>query len=347
MTRWKRAFAYAATTPVMLLGASAVHAADHLDAPALRTAGAGDRDINDLYAFQSPVDANNSVLILTVNPFAGVMNPFGTTSPTTFGTDVDYQFEVDTDGDAVPDITYSTTFAAPVAGQQAFTMLRNGTPFATGTTGVNNAVSTGGMVTAGLFDDPFFFDLVGFNDGFNFTGDDTFAGAAVSAIVLELPSSDFGATNVGITARTVVGGNQVDRMGRPAINTVLIPTARKDEFNMADEANDFAAFGDDVNAAIAGLSSQANADALTGVLLPDVLTFDTTSADGFLNGRRLFDDVIDAELNLLSEGAVTGDLVDGNDLPFQSVFPYLAVPEPAAAGVLMLGGLAVRRRTRR
>ena len=35
------------------------------------------------------------------------------------------------------------------------------------------------------------------------------------------------------------------------------------------------------------------------VLLPDVLTFDQSSTDGFLNGRQLADDVIDAELGLL------------------------------------------------
>ena len=145
-----------------------------------------------------------------------------------------------------------------------------------------------------------------------------------------------------------MGGNQVDRMGRPAINTVLIPSSRKDEFNMADEANDFAAFGADVNAAIAGLSDQANADALTPILLADVLTFDTSNAAGFLNGRGLADDVIDAELTLLTGSSTPiGDGVDANDLPFQSVFPYLAVPEPATAGLVLVGGLALLGLTRR
>ena len=343
---------------LLLLPTTQLRAADHLDAPILQQAGMGDRDINDLYAFQSPANPNNTVLIMTVNPFAGVMNPAGTTSPMTFGTDVEYQIEIDNDGDAVPDITYSTTFGLAAGGVQSLSVNKNGNPFAAGSTGVNNIIATGGNVTAGLYDDPFFFDLVGFNNGLAFTGDDTFAGANVSAIVLEVPSSELnGATsNIGVTARTVVGGNQVDRMGRPAINTVLIPSARKDEFNEADEANDFTAFGTDVNAAITGLSNQANADVLTPILLPDVLTFDTADASGFLNGRRLADDVIDAELTLLT-GSPTpiGDGVDANDRAFLDVFPYLAspnpIPEPSTIVLAVLAfpaiGSCLRRRRNR
>ena len=60
--------------------------------------------------------------------------------------------------------------------------------------------------------------------------------------------------------------------------------------------------------------------------------------DGFPNGRRLGDDVTDIELRALAGGtpftpdfnkspnnALT-DGVDGNDLPFQGSFPYVAVP---------------------
>ena len=65
---------------------------------------------------------------------------------------------------------------------------------------------------------------------------------------------------------------------------------------------------------------------LTMVLLPDVLTFDQSSSAGFLNGRKLDDDVIDAELSLLTKGAVTTDMVDANDRMFTSQFPFLAPP---------------------
>ena len=55
---------------------------------------------------------------------------------------------------------------------------------------------------------------------------------------------------------------------------------------------------------------------------------------GFPNGRRLTDDVVDIELQAL-EGAITdgivaplatGDKVDANDKAFGSSFPYVALP---------------------
>ena len=72
----------------------------------------------------------------------------------------------------------------------------------------------------------------------------------------------------------------------------------------------------------------------------DLLVYDTTSDDGFLNGRRLEDDVIDAELGLLTLGAVAGDGVDANDVPFRDVFPYLAqqhtIPEPSGIALALV-----------
>ena len=322
-------------------------AADHLDAPAL--AGNGHLDINDVYVFQSPQNADNTVLIMTVNPFAGSI------SGVEFGTaEVEYEFLIDNTGDAVADLTYGATFFAdPVRDSQNILVTRNDASIAFGSTDNALATSGGGRVKAGLFDDPFFFDLAGFQDGLNFTGADAFAGADVSAIVLEVPSKELrdresNSPNIGVWARTLSEHHQVDRMGRPAINTVLIPSSRKDEFNVSEPVDDPANFGADVQATIEALSGDPNlAATLTGILLPDVLTFDTSSPDGFLNGRQLADDVIDAELNLLTGGAVTGDGVDANDLQFRDVFPYLApahrVPEPTTAILTVLGLLALPR----
>ena len=141
----------------------------------------------------------------------------------------------------------------------------------------------------------------------------------------------------------------------PRSTPVLISDGRKDDFNQVDPADQFEVFGEEVNAAIAGLSDQENADALTGVLLPDLLTYDSSDPSGFLNGRRLSDDVIDAELNLLTAGALTTDGVDGNDRVFLDAFPFLAssnaseaIPTPSAAAAgLALFGLAAARRRRR
>jgi hypothetical protein len=60
---------------------------------------------------------------------------------------------------------------------------------------------------------------------------------------------------------------------------------------------------------------------------------------GFPNGRRLTDDVVDIELQALEGAAQTGKLVsalakgdgvDANDNPFGSTFPYLALPNVGA-----------------
>ena len=54
-----------------------------------------------------------------------------------------------------------------------------------------------------------------------------------------------------------------------------------------------------MTARITALSGDAAyAEAIAPVLIPDVLTFELGNPAGFLNGRQLADDVIDAELSL-------------------------------------------------
>jgi hypothetical protein len=213
---------------------------------------------------------------------------------------------------------------------------------------------------AGLRDDPFFFDLGGYLDilskeaGKSFLGctsprTDFFAGKNVSAIVLELPASMLtrpGSSQIGVWSATTVGSKQIDRMGRPAINTVFIPQNpfektepyMKNQFNAGQPKNDQDRFRAEVVDSLqvlfslndgAGDDKSDDAKKIAGladVLLPDILTFDTAKSDGFLNGRRLADDVIDAELGLITEGAVKTDCVSRNDRAFRAAFPYLATP---------------------
>jgi hypothetical protein len=318
---------------VLVLAALAVTAiptlaADHLEAPLVQQDGR--TDINDLYAFRSPTDSGRTVLVMTVNPVAGVL------SPTAFDPRARYDFLVDDDGDAVADHTWSVRFGREADdGSQAVRVHAPGL-VGRGVTDEEIALDAGGRARAGAADDPFFFDLQAFLDQVKGSGGsrtfcdagatDFFAGLNVSAIVLEVPSSTFDGVNIGIWARTSVGGKTVDRMGRPAIATVLIPDGSEDAFNATEPADDRAVWGDDVTASLMALGGYTEAEAsdLADVLLPDVLTLDTTSSAGFLNGRRLQDDVIDAELGIVTAGALTSDCVGANDVAFPGTFPYVA-----------------------
>jgi hypothetical protein len=118
---------------------------------------------------------------------------------------------------------------------------------------------------------------------------------------------------------------QVDREGKPALNTVLIPTSRKDEYNRGTPSTDRALFRDQAIATLTHINGDAAYSAqIADALLPDVLTLDLTSTAGYLNGRTPQDDVIDITLNVASKGAVTSDGVNGNDVPFPADFPFIA-----------------------
>jgi uncharacterized protein DUF4331 len=306
---------------LVLFSPGRIFAADHLDAPSLTSPGGDPRlDINDVYAFQSPADSSNVVFIITVNPLAGIVGS------TTFRSGASYDLKIDTNGDAREDVTYKVTFSPPnVSGVQKLLLRRvparhHASVVAKGLTGQNIAVAGGGTVRANVFDDPFFFDLAAFlgqikhaENGRSFcdgNAENFFLGKNVTAIVLEIPRNSLGSNNIGVWARTELSGDQVDRMGRPAINTVFIPTDQKNAFNLGQPRNDKRNFSQ-------FFGSFAN------VLLPDILTINTASSAGFLNGRRLQDDVIDIELGLLSIPPSGSDCV-GNDSAFTSTFPYLA-----------------------
>ena len=171
-----------------------------------------------------------------------------------------YQFRIDNNGDAVPDVTYNVTFsAADSSGQQtatvkkatgsaADTLASSGSALISGktTAGTNAPVVTSSGNTklfAGLRDDPFFFDLNAFKAGLAFRnpGNNFFKGLNVSGIVLEVPATDFersGSTSAGVWAVTSKAGSVIDRMGRPAINTVFVPADQKDAFNNTKPVDD-------------------------------------------------------------------------------------------------------------
>jgi len=110
---------------------------------------------------------------------------------------------------------------------------------------------------------------------------------------------------------------------------VFIPTAERDAYNQGTPATDRANYTDEV---VARLTAFGHPDpaALAAALLPDVQPINTSLPTAFLNGRRLQDDVITAELGLIfgSNAALNDDHVDANDQPFLATFPYLAPLTP-------------------
>jgi hypothetical protein len=344
-------------------GLTVATAADHLDAPGLTSPNARpDADINDVYVFNSE-KAGQSVLVMTTGPGAGAI------APLTYATDITYRVNVDTNGDAVEDTTYSVTFdeakkakKGATLPRQKFTVTRKTASgereIAKGMTNEPPAKAKGGGVAwAGLRSDPFFFDLDAFRQvvlqqdrgrkGFcdtNGQGVDFFATLNTNAIILDLPNTQLGG-KIGVWGQTLDdNGTAIDQMGRPAINAVFNAGDDKNAFNVTPPSQQMAKFGPNVSKVLAtfsaldaeGAYSAEINKALTGVLIPDVITFDTaTKAAGPLNGRALGDDVIDAELNIVTggfaspgrdgKGAIGTDCV-GPHTDIQSTFPYLGRP---------------------
>jgi hypothetical protein len=122
------------------------------------------------------------------------------------------------------------------------------------------------------------------------------------------------------------GWTQVDRMGRPAINTVFNHGDDKNTFNSIEPTQDRAMFQDKFVAVLTSFGYATDkATSIAQILLPDILTYDYSSSAGFLNGRKLTDDVIDIELTLVTNGKVTTDMV-GPHTDLLSDFPYLGTP---------------------
>ena len=236
----------------------------------------------------------------------------------------------------------------------------------TGGTGVGKA-KDGAKVFAGERSDPFFFDLTGFIGTVFGIGTDNlevidgnstdfFAALNTNAVVIEVPDDSIGGTNIGVWGKTTWWNGSAwkagDQMGRPAINTVfntglVDPNAgqTKNRFNKTAPSQQATAydglFFDNVVTTLTNINQVLGTDDafgctdydvdtaefLAGILLPDVLTYDTsTAANGeALNGRNLDDDVIDAELGITTNGCVTSDGVEAHD-DYLSTFPYLGVP---------------------
>ncbi len=338
----------------------------------------GDRDINDVYVFRAPDNAKRTVIAVTVNPAINLFGGnFGKNVRYVINVDKNGDAKPDLayvarfgrvdrdDHDKFPEQDYRIT---KYTGKNARS-LEQGTTVAWGESNEGNAKTRQDLKAwAGVRSDPFFFDLTGFigtttklTTGTAVGGDalgndptDFFANLNTNAIVLSIPNKQLPDT-IGVWAATQYRNDgrwrAADQMGRPAINTVFNPAADKDLFNQTPPNRQATASdGKFRKNVINGLKffssldsegaySDAQAAALAGVLIPDVLVYSRSSSlPAPLNGRALADDVIDVELNVTTggdplglfsdrdaTGAVPSDGV-GPHTDYLSRFPYLGKP---------------------
>jgi hypothetical protein len=339
----------------------------------------GDRDINDVYVFQGSNPSRTVLAMTTnpaVNvPAVQPMPAYGTNVRYILNFDRNGDAVQDLAyvlrfGAPAPDgsQTYRLT---RYTGSNARS-LAEGVSWGSGSTGGSGVGSArdGVRIFAGRRSDPFFFDLTGFAgsigglgtdclqqlapEGVDCMPTDFFAGLDTNAIVLEIPDDALGG-QIGVWGQTTYREDGIwkkgDQMGRPAINTVFNPSDLKNAFNRTPPSRQRTAMNgvfrtNVINTLMAfsaldseGAYSSTQAGILADVLLPDVITYDTsTAAVGPLNGRALADDVIDAELNIVTGGfafagrdaigGLTGDEV-GPHGDYLSVFPYLGAPHGA------------------
>ena len=295
-----------------------VQAADH--AESLQVLGTAGGDIADVYAFMDPNDASRAIIAFDVH---GFIVPAENANISAFESDVLFRFEIENTGDARPDkkidiiFDKQTSRSTPQIAHVSISDRRGGNAFRfdapTSVPSERAAVAPPATVTtdprsgvsffAGLREDPFFFDIPGFN---RFTasiaakqvdpslltrGRDAFAGYNIQMIALSVPVGllkGSAGNTIGVAGTTYLSIfpklfkrkeidasnrglafsapflEQVDRMGQPTINTVAVPFARKDEYNSSSPVDD--ANGKFAGDIVASLKSLGTNDANIGVL---------------------------------------------------------------------------------
>ena len=266
-------------------------------------------------------------------------------------------------------------------------------------------VATGEKVFAGSREDSFFADAPGIfdlldprilgPDGHGQTGNgvDGFKGYNVLTFAIEIPLANLPApiaytdafTGVShglgiyasvsrqrITLRSSSGDNtnsgpwiQINRLGNPLFNEVLVAIQDKDNYNRDVPTNDAAKYVKYaatpeiallINTVFGTSFATSGRADLEAVFIPDVLRVDTTTGavpligeggnrlsglggdttggkwSGWPNGRRLGDDVVDIALTAVASGPtyksifLLGDNINANDQTYNFVFPYAATP---------------------
>lgn len=206
--------AIAALGALVLLPADTAQSADHLDPPGRTDAGVDatpdvPADIADVFAWHS----NGTVKIAMT--FAG---PVATTAPLYYDRDVLYKIHISAkDPGTTDEFTIKARFGKG-AGANEWGVRFEGVP---GVGTIEGPVETdlakdGVKARAGLFDEPFFFDLIGFRETRSFgqvrirNNRNFFDGQNDTALVFEIPDANFGTdvNNLEIWGQTLrFGGN--------------------------------------------------------------------------------------------------------------------------------------------
>ncbi len=304
--------------------------------------------LTDLYAFQKPGDRNKTALIMNVNPLSPI------TEDAVDHQSV-YEIRIDTNGDARAEIAFRVRFSPVANGAQTATVrwamgadvsgdahrgqiIVQDAPVSFGPS-PQVTISGDYRFFAGMRSDPFFADAEGAKQGFKWTGRDTFIDKNVFGVVLEVPNRALGPNpQVGVWARVLVphqgGLVQGDRLGRPAIDFAFNQNQEdKRTFNLMGPERDQDLFAEKFAHVLEHVGGYSNEQAMgiAGHLLPDILGYDYSSPDGYPNGRRLTDDVINMGLAVMTNGALLPDGL-GPHADLIADFPYMGVPHKALAG---------------
>lgn len=312
MNRTKLSCLGGAALAALALLPGALRAADHGDAPTASNDQAA--DIADVFAFVDPNDFGRVVVAMTQR---GFIVPSEAVNFGIFDPNVTYRINLETTGDTIPDgsvtVTFSPRTSSAVAQTATVTVRYNDTatpitftaPCTNSSTAdtaptpvVTEDLASGIRFFGGMVDDPFFFDIVGFNrfvasvlagspnpSQLN-RGRDSFAGYNCMGFAVSLNKRRLRAANAtlgvygetlrypqqvnadGVVVADTTGQlRRVDRMGNPAVNVALIPFARKNEYNAAtptDDAN--GRFANDIVATLTALQTNPeNIDILADV----------------------------------------------------------------------------------
>ncbi|HUE61303.1 MAG TPA: DUF4331 family protein [Acidimicrobiales bacterium] len=326
---------------------------NHFSAANLKPPGGDARlDLTDLFVFAAPDNPDRTVLIMDSNPF---MMGDG------FHPDAIHRFNIDNDGDSLPDVAFSFTFSEVKDGRQTATAyyatgsdartreprgekLIEATPVSFDGTAI--PVQAGPCrLFIGKRSDPFFADADGIlhwlideqKGDFQWTGTDTFGSANILSIVLEVPNDMLGTrSQVGtwITLSLRRDGKiiQMDREGNPSFNPILNPDNIKDEFNSTDPVDDIKSHLKPLTEVLErhGYSPDEAKDAAL-TLLPDILHYDRAKPAHYPNGRVMTDDVFSARMIFMVHGKARPQAIK----PHQDLlaeFPFLGTPHPEVAG---------------